>query len=112
MRTWGLDRFRVFSLAKLLDRPLTAERREATRQTALAKLDILRQGAEKRGRQRHVAAYERWTAAFEAHTGPRVTGTTPSLLESQAMAGSTPAHDPILGSLRGRPQEERDACSA
>lgn len=49
-RFWGMDRFRVTALCKLLDSgELSSTQREQTRATLLAKCQILAQGARKRG---------------------------------------------------------------
>ena len=65
-RYWGMDRFRVFSLAKLLLSGLRSEHREEMRRCALEKLKILRQGAEKREKRGDVLAYDGWIAVLSA----------------------------------------------
>lgn len=59
-RHWGMDRFRVQALEKLLDQtPLNDEQRRATLETLRERLDILAQGAEKRGRLSEAGEYRR-----------------------------------------------------
>jgi len=49
-RFWGMDRFRVAALCKLLDaNVLTPEQRKQTEEVLVAKCQILAQGAQKRG---------------------------------------------------------------
>ena len=56
---WGLDRFRVRSLDRLLaSADLTDARRRSTREVLLRKLDILIDGATKRDRTEHARTYE------------------------------------------------------
>jgi glycosyltransferase involved in cell wall biosynthesis len=56
-RFWGLDRFRVAALRKLLDEPLTAAQRRATVEVLGRKCAILAAGAERRGRASEAAQY-------------------------------------------------------
>ncbi len=56
-RFWGMDRFRVASLCKLLAEPLAAERRQAAIAVLRRKCAILAQGAEKRGRLQEAERY-------------------------------------------------------
>lgn len=57
-RVWGMDRFRVASLTKLLaTQPLDAERRAAVCEVLQEKCDILAQGAVRRGRQEEAERY-------------------------------------------------------
>lgn len=57
-RHWGMDRFRVAALEKMLDRPaLSPPDRRATLETLVAKLNILVDGARKRGNQAVVHGY-------------------------------------------------------
>jgi glycosyltransferase involved in cell wall biosynthesis len=65
-RYWGMDRFRVFSLVKLLLSGFRPEYREEIRLCALKKLKILRQGAEKRGKRGDALAYGNWIAVLSA----------------------------------------------
>lgn len=50
VKYWGLDRFRVRSLTKILRMELSAEQREALKKVLKQKLNILMTGAGKRGR--------------------------------------------------------------
>jgi glycosyltransferase involved in cell wall biosynthesis len=66
-RYYGLDRFRVAALEKLLNTtPLTTEQRRAARRMLLEKLDVIIGGAERRDRaalaQRYRAKRLRWEA--------------------------------------------------
>lgn len=57
-RQWGLDRYRIRALQKLLQEPaLPAPYREAVRQTLTAKCAIYAQGCEKRGRMAEARLY-------------------------------------------------------
>lgn len=59
-RHWGMDRFRVQALEKLLrETPLSATQRQATLATLGERLEILANGAEKRGKADEAAAYRR-----------------------------------------------------
>jgi glycosyltransferase involved in cell wall biosynthesis len=57
-RHWGMDRFRVAALIKLLESaPLDATRRDAVTVTLRAKCAVLEQGARKRGRSDEAERY-------------------------------------------------------
>lgn len=57
-RYWGMDRFRVAALKRLLDREkLDAARREAVVETMIGRLEILEHGARKRGRNAEAALW-------------------------------------------------------
>lgn len=56
--TWGLDRFRVMALRKLLRSGLRGEKRRWVMEVLEKKVTILAQGARKRGRMGEAAAYE------------------------------------------------------
>ena len=56
--TWGLDRFRVRALRKLVDGGLCGEKRNWTLETLANKVAILTQGARRRGREREALGYE------------------------------------------------------
>ena len=58
-RYWGMDRFRVIALEKMLDSRLLSEAdRRATRRILLQKLTILAQGAQKRGKHTEAKDYQ------------------------------------------------------
>ncbi len=58
-RQWGLDRFRIRALAKLLEEPdLPRPYARAARQTLAVKCAIYAQGCDKRGRQKEAAWYQ------------------------------------------------------
>jgi hypothetical protein len=57
-RQWGLDRFRIRALRKLLEEPgLPREYRQATQRTLAEKCRIYAQGCEKRGRLAEAREY-------------------------------------------------------
>ena len=59
-RYWGMDRFRINTLIKMMKQPnLEASYRAATKDTLLKKLAILYQGAKKRGKQQDARFYAR-----------------------------------------------------
>ncbi len=56
---WGIDRFRMRALAKMMqDRRLPADKRNATRQMLIEKIGILANGAQKRGKLRAYKFYK------------------------------------------------------
>jgi glycosyltransferase involved in cell wall biosynthesis len=62
---WGLDRFRVMALKKLLDsRSLYGEKRRWTIEAMAEKVAILAQGARKRGRESEALVYEQLLREF------------------------------------------------
>jgi glycosyltransferase involved in cell wall biosynthesis len=57
---WGMDRFRIFALEKIIDNPnLSSENREAAFQMLLEKIDIYIIGARKRRKDDEAALYQR-----------------------------------------------------
>jgi len=58
--TWGLDRFRVRALRKLVDGGLCGEKRNWTLETLASKVAILTQGARKRGKEGEALIYMRY----------------------------------------------------
>ena len=117
-RHWGMDRFRVFSLVKLLSTPLPPPLFEATRAVCLEKLAILRSGAERRGRVEIVRAYDQWVQGVKSSksfTGVASEATRgfPSLLTAAGVSWDHRAEDPILSVLlplagsnnKGQPEE-------
>ena len=76
-RQWGIDRFRIRALVKLLAEPdLPGAFARAARRTLAAKCAIYAQGCEKRGRHTEAEWYEnlRRAAALPPLTGGRLTG--------------------------------------
>lgn len=61
---WGMDRYRVQSLRKLLHSGVAGEKREWALDALRRKVSILCQGAKKRGKQHELAAYEAMLAEF------------------------------------------------
>lgn len=62
--TWGLDRFRILALKKLLDAGVGGEKRRRVMETLQKKVAIVAQGARKRGREEEALMYERILAEF------------------------------------------------
>ncbi len=56
--TWGLDRFRILALEKLLRSGLQGEKRRWALEALAGKVAIFAQGARKRGRESEALAYE------------------------------------------------------
>jgi hypothetical protein len=66
-RHWGMDRFRVAALARLLSTaPIEGERREQATEVLARKCAILAAGARRRGREDEAARYD----AVAAHYRP------------------------------------------
>jgi len=63
-RTWGLDRFRIAALVKLLAEPLGEAQRRAVLQVLRRKCAIFAAGAEKRGRFEEGARYRALAIAY------------------------------------------------
>ena len=58
---WGLDRFRIQALLKLLDDPeLPAPEAQAAREVLARKCAIFAQGCEKRGKHTEAGVYRGW----------------------------------------------------
>jgi glycosyltransferase involved in cell wall biosynthesis len=55
---WGMDRYRVAALQKLLRTDLSGEKRQWTIEALRAKIFILAHGARKRGKEQEAVAYE------------------------------------------------------
>ncbi|MBI2567693.1 MAG: glycosyltransferase family 2 protein [Candidatus Schekmanbacteria bacterium] len=90
-RFWGMDRFRVRALIKMLGRPLSDPDRAATVATLDQKLRILTMGARKRG---NVAGAAEWEELRRAHChqagGPQSTACAPtSCVESASRRSPT-----------------------
>ncbi len=62
--TWGMDRFRIRALEKLLASGLQGEKREWTLEVLECKVAILAQGARKRGKEDEAVGYERVLTRF------------------------------------------------
>lgn len=62
--TWGLDRYRIMTLQKLLRSGLHGERRRWVLEVLAKKIAILSKGARKRGREDEALGYERILAEF------------------------------------------------
>ncbi len=61
---WGMDRYRIESLRKLLRRGVPEEKREWVLDALKRKVSILCQGSRRRGRQHEAAAYEAVVSEF------------------------------------------------
>lgn len=70
---WGMDRYRVLALQKLLRSGLDGMRREAAIEVLRRKVEVLAAGARKRGKASDARAYEDILAEFtqENHVGER-----------------------------------------
>lgn len=66
---WGMDRYRVAALQKLLRSDIGAVRRQAVIETLREKIRILAQGARKRGREGDAREYEAKLSEFEKESG-------------------------------------------
>ena len=62
---WGMDRYRVIALQKLLRSDLGGTRREAIIDVLQRKVRILAQGARKRGKKQEALAYEAMLTEFD-----------------------------------------------
>jgi GT2 family glycosyltransferase len=62
---WGMDRYRVASLRKLLRSGIRGERRAAAIATLRRKASILAQGARKRGKMQEAREYEAYLREFD-----------------------------------------------
>lgn len=112
-RIWGLDRFRVFSLTKVLCGGLTGPRAAVVQRAALKKLAVLEQGASRRNRFQDVQAYRRWAAALaQVYPERRETGSDlPAILASADTPPGARPPDPILDALRPYAQlDSRHLC--
>ena len=57
---WGMDRFRIYALEKILNTNLlTLENKQIVTETLLQKIDIYTQGARKRGKEKEARLYEK-----------------------------------------------------
>lgn len=61
---WGMDRFRILALHKLLRAGLSGERRRWVLEVLAKKVAILAQGARKRGREEEAEGYEKVLSDF------------------------------------------------
>jgi len=70
---WGMDRYRVLALQKLLRSGLDGSRREAAIEVLRRKVEVLAAGARKHGKASDARAYEEILAEFtqENHVGER-----------------------------------------
>ncbi len=67
---WGMDRFRIKSLVKLLESGDLSESQQAlTRQMLRYKVNIVLQGAEKRGKREQAAAYRGLLQRYSGESG-------------------------------------------
>jgi GT2 family glycosyltransferase len=71
--TWGMDRYRVLALQKLLRSGLDGTRRDAAVEVLRCKIEVLASGARKRSRVSDATPYENILAEFtqEHHVGER-----------------------------------------
>jgi hypothetical protein len=62
---WGMDRYRVLALQKLLRAGLHGKRQAAALEVMRSKVAILARGARKRGKEQEANEYEAMTAEFD-----------------------------------------------
>jgi hypothetical protein len=62
---WGMDRYRVLALQKLLRAGLHGKRQAAALEVMRSKVAILARGARKRGKEREAKDYDAIAAEFE-----------------------------------------------
>ena len=98
-RFWGMDRFRVATLARLLERgDLSSEQRAATQHVLVEKCEILANGAARRGREAEAAAYRELPGRFvlgSPHPRNRLGPACPPAAEtSEQRAGGSSAAGP------------------
>ena len=84
---WGMDRYRILALQKILRGGLHGARRAAALEALRRKVTILAQGARKRGREQEASGYESLLAQF-AQERVNVGNRDPSLREGK---GSSPS---------------------
>jgi len=63
--TWGMDRYRIAALRKVLRSDISGERRLAALEVLRRKVTILARGARKRGKEREAAQYEAALTEFD-----------------------------------------------
>ena len=88
---WGMDRFRVIALQKLLRSNISRVRREAVVDVLRRKVRILAQGARKRGKEPEALAYEAMLTEFDKESrnvGDSDSRARPSQRFSSANAGT------------------------
>jgi glycosyltransferase involved in cell wall biosynthesis len=80
---WGIDRFRVLALQKLLRSGLTGERRRWALAALWRKVSVLAQGARKRQRESDALAYEAIVNEFDPYSKEPLNdgGTSPSVCQ-------------------------------
>lgn len=82
---WGMDRYRVAALEKLLRTGLSGERRQWAIETLRQKVAILSHGARKRGKEEEAVAYEAVLAPFIEESG-NVGGADSRLREGKGLS--------------------------
>ncbi|HTF92599.1 MAG TPA: glycosyltransferase [Verrucomicrobiae bacterium] len=88
---WGMDRFRVIALQKLLRSDISRARREAAVDVLRRKVRILAHGARKRGKEPEALAYEAMLTEFDKESrnvGDSDSRARPSQRFSSANAGT------------------------
>jgi len=107
---WGMDRYRVLALQKLLRSGLRGPRRAAALEVLRSKIFILAQGARKRGREQEANEYQAMSAEFDRE-GVDVGNGNSQLRNSE---GLSPEDAGALASLgeRGPGCSRRDRSSA
>ncbi len=89
---WGMDRFRVLALQKLLRSGLTGERRQWALAALERKIAVLAKGARKRDRESDALAYEAIRDQFEHSTQELLddTGASPRVRQGARIPSANP----------------------
>lgn len=93
---WGMDRYRVAALAKLLHTDLAGERRQWAVETLRRKISILSHGARKRGKIEEAVAYETLLSSFVEEPA-NVRSTDSRLRERERLSPTDPGAVVELG---------------
>lgn len=86
---WGMDRYRVAALEKLLRTGLSRERRQWAIETLQRKISILAHGARKRGKEKEAVAYETLLTLF-IEESVDVGGADSRLREGKGLSSTDP----------------------
>jgi glycosyltransferase involved in cell wall biosynthesis len=118
---WGMDRFRVYALEKLLRSGIGGERRRWTIEALAHKVGVLASGARKRGREVEALAYEAIIRNFDRSREGLSHGTGPtqrvrddagfSSQDPRAFIELAGERQRGAGAARGEPAHEREPCA-
>ena len=95
--TWGLDRFRVRAIRKLLDSGLNGEKRSWALQTLARKAAVVAQGARKRGKEDLAVTFEEILSDYNGECHNERTS-DPQLRRDQGVSQADPR--PLAGAER------------